>query len=1019
MTSAQRAYIIPRPRLLQKISQTPERRIILISAPSGFGKTVLIEQFAADAPYPIAWHSIEERERDLPHLFTQSLSAISAIFPEIRAIPKPINASPSDLAARIANYLRDRIDTDFFYVLDDVHNIEGSPRAEAWLNSFISLAPPNCHLILVSRNQLSLPLLEQVTRGQVIAIGQDELRLTEEELENLTVITPGSQVAANMKEIFKRLEGWPAGVVLALHPLPVEFEYALLKGERGPEALFNALAENMLNTLPTSIKDFLLASSILDRVTAQLCSSALLLRNSTDMLNEISKAFLQRQLQETNPLHFQHLHKRAAYWFKERDELETAFVHYVLADRTDKAVEIANQAADSLFAEGKFETLLGWARKLEGIHEPSGVLFKNCAFIYTDRYEHEIAHDYLNKAEKIFREQHNTIGLERIELQRAMVEQQQGKLLEAITRAKNLISITNAENLRGGAFNILGLAYLGLGDLDVAIQYFKDALQILERYSDAYIRAQVFQNLGVAYERAGNISEASACLQKAVVLLKALGSERALALALNNLGFYFYQDNDYQQALLTFNEGLSIIARTPDRKSECYLLWSLGDLERDISLQENASSRYFKALELIQVGDPYLRCSILYNLARLQWWQKKWVEARETANEVIQMPQARQLTVPYNMAQAIIIACDAALEKSSDVLPRMDIVISTLREKGAKLKELIVLSLATHVALLVSGKRAANHYMRDAVQLAAEIGTAQPLAAEYANSDLLMKSYPNLAAQNQVIAQALQMIERATDSFRSGQNQEVNVSRKVQSLQVWTLGQVRVVRDGEIIAASDWQAVSARELFLFLLFNGSCTKDKVGLEFWPNLDTDKVRNNFHTSLHRAREALGENIIVQEEGIYSINTSIETWCDVYEFETFVEKAKLLAPKDARTEDLFDKAVSLYKGDFLPHMYMEWIAPQRTKLREIFIEALVGLAQCQRAHRDFRQATDTLQKALMVDPYREDIHRLILSYYAENGERQKLIVHYHELRRLFRTELDIDPSPETIKLITTLL
>src|SRR5260221_12486227 len=108
------AHLISRPRLLAKIQQAPEHRITFISAPVGFGKTGLAEQFPEVSPFPVAWHRVEERERDVPKLFPHSLAALSTISPKIRSLPRSIHASPSELPAQSGSYLHDTLDFPFF-----------------------------------------------------------------------------------------------------------------------------------------------------------------------------------------------------------------------------------------------------------------------------------------------------------------------------------------------------------------------------------------------------------------------------------------------------------------------------------------------------------------------------------------------------------------------------------------------------------------------------------------------------------------------------------------------------------------------------------------------------------------------------------------------------------------------------------------------------------------------------------------------------------------------------------------
>jgi DNA-binding SARP family transcriptional activator len=239
------------------------------------------------------------------------------------------------------------------------------------------------------------------------------------------------------------------------------------------------------------------------------------------------------------------------------------------------------------------------------------------------------------------------------------------------------------------------------------------------------------------------------------------------------------------------------------------------------------------------------------------------------------------------------------------------------------------------------------------------------------------------------------------------------------SLRVFTLGQETIVRDGKPIAAAEWRATKAKDLFFYLLFNGPTTREQLSLAFWPDTSAQRVRQNFHTTLYRARQALGEEVIILQDGLYLLNTDIEIWCDARELETLAIQARLLSPRDARTEDLWRRAVDFYKGEFLLTLDYDWIITWREASYERYIEALVGYGACVRTRRDYRKALEILQKALALEPFREDIHRAVMLCYAQQGDKQRLEKHMADLRRLLRKELDCEPSGETVDLVRTLL
>jgi len=244
-------------------------------------------------------------------------------------------------------------------------------------------------------------------------------------------------------------------------------------------------------------------------------------------------------------------------------------------------------------------------------------------------------------------------------------------------------------------------------------------------------------------------------------------------------------------------------------------------------------------------------------------------------------------------------------------------------------------------------------------------------------------------------------------------------SEFIYNLRVHTLGREKIERDGVPVLPADWRAAAARELFFYLLFEGPKRRETISLDFWPDSSAARVRSNFHTTLYRVRQALGENVIVFNNDTYEINPDIDIWCDAHEFEALVERAQGLSPRDARTEDLYRRAVDLYQGDFLPQLNGEWLDGYREHLSEVYLESLVGLGRCAHARRDLQQSLRLFKQALKLDPYHEEVHRSIMSCYAERGERQKVYLHLKQIQQLFRDDLSVELTRETLQHARSLL
>ena len=147
-----RNTVIRRPRLISQLELAAQHPLTLVTGPPGYGKTTLAAQFARHTAHAVAWHTVEERERDVPNLIAHALSVLSYVAPNLQAsAAKRDSATPSESVAEITQQLRTASLDVLFYILDDTQHLIGSPGAEAWLRSLVAQLPPTCHLILIGR----------------------------------------------------------------------------------------------------------------------------------------------------------------------------------------------------------------------------------------------------------------------------------------------------------------------------------------------------------------------------------------------------------------------------------------------------------------------------------------------------------------------------------------------------------------------------------------------------------------------------------------------------------------------------------------------------------------------------------------------------------------------------------------------------------------------------------------------------------------------------------------------------
>lgn len=995
------ARAIERGTLLRKLQAVQQHKITLVSAPPGYGKTTTVATFAHQCDMPCAWHSIEETERDLLTLYQHSLKALEYVAPGISTVEP--HEGVYEYISHIASYIRTHVSHHIMYVLDDLQLVAGSPSIERWLQGLVAQLPGNCHLVLISRVLPDLPLAEYIARGEVLAIGQDELRFTATEADLLARTFGYSLAEHEIQHRIDMLEGWPAGLVLALQPLPAEFQF---KG--GPEAVFDALAETMLQKQPPLVRDFLLSSSVLSRLTPELCTEALDLPNSIELLDTVVRRnlfaartaggityhrlfrnFLQTRLSQSDSALYRQLHTQAAYWFQVHDDHDEAFYHYIAAGATESALSIVDRVHRVYFNQGRFETLLNWRNLLgdQAIQCPR--LIYTCAMIHIDRAYFDQAERELTLAEQVFRIYDNDDGLADVQMQRAMILLRNERYDEVIGAIANHVS--------GRARHLLALAYMGKGQLERAIQHLEAIAPTYEEEQDAYALSIVLQDLEVAYTRAGRMQDASRCLQRVVAIRRDLGRPDALALALNNLGYHYHQRGNYREAFAAFEEGLDVVSQVADRRTECYLLWSLADLYRDLGHFDQALQLYNRAYELSQETEAGLRRSITLSMSTLYRWQGQYAQAEKLARSAINGHASE-----YSLAEAAAWTARALAQETPEAF-------NYLQHLQVNHHNPQIAAWTAVVAVRYNDPQTAEMCLNSINPEA-----AQPIVAEIRHSPLLRDFI-----QTQRNYRGLLRMAHQSGTSRRNPRLSVHTTAMPYSLRVHALGIERIERDGERIPGSAWRSLRAREFFLYLVFQEPRRREDISLEFWPESSVRRVRSNFHTTLYRARQAVGEETIIFDGDFYRLNPEIDVHVDAYELRRLVQDARLLSHADAGAEDLRRKAVALYQGELLPSLDAHWVTIHRTALQELYIEALMGLGYSVQARYAYREAIETFQRILLVDPFRESAYRALITCYAALGEHRSVLWQYEEMQTLFKTELGILPSPETLSLMNNLL
>jgi LuxR family transcriptional regulator, maltose regulon positive regulatory protein len=392
-----RPDLVPRPRLAQQLDEG--RGLVLAFAPAGYGKTVLLAEWARRWQQPVGWLSLDTGDNDPARFWRHVVAALDRVRPgtagqigPLLGPPPPTSYEP--LVTALINELSSwpGAGEAVLLVLDDYHVISSQPVHES-LGFLLEHRPPGMRLALTSRSDPPLALARMRADGQLTELRAADLRFTLNEatelLQRAAAAPGGAQLEAPLPEpvvlaLAERTEGWAAGLQLAGLSLrgchDAEGFVAAFTGSH--RYILDYLAEEVLERQPGQVREFLVETSVLERLSGELCDAVTGGSGSQALLEEIERAglfvmpldevrgwwryhhlfagLLRARLPQGQPGRVSGLHRHAAAWYAERGLADDAIRHAVAAGDMTWAARLIERHFDAVFQQGESATIQRW-----------------------------------------------------------------------------------------------------------------------------------------------------------------------------------------------------------------------------------------------------------------------------------------------------------------------------------------------------------------------------------------------------------------------------------------------------------------------------------------------------------------------------------------------------------------------------------------------------------------------------------------------------------------------------------
>ena len=1036
-----------------------EYRLILVTAPAGYGKTALLIDFARRAEAAVCWYSIDEADRDPQSFFAHFIASVAVCFPLFGKQCEALLGNSSGV--NVEQLVQTAVDDAFEHIsdrcliiLDDYHLVAGIETIDRFVSSFARQMNENCHLILASRTLLNLPDLPlMVGRSEVGEVDATDLAFSADEIQ--TLLLRNYQVtmpAPEAEKLARETEGWITGLLLSTQGMWQGLADRVRLARGSGIHLFDYMAQQVLDQQPAPLREFLLRSAVMDEFDADLCRDVLgqdvdwrdlmkavqrrnLFVQHVDAgrtwlrYHALFRDFLQTRLAQESPDEQNRILRRLVKVYSERGEWDRAHAVCVRLGDAELQADLIEQAGSPMIKSGRVMTLAQWIEDLPAngrASRPAIVSLMGAAA--TLRGESAKALALQDDAAASFRTAGDQLRLARTLVRRAVDLRILGNYPDALADADEALELTHeradARDIWAEALRVKGVCLVLMGSLNDALEWLARSLDAYKALGDEANTSMLHLEMGVAQMGAGRYKQVLTHQQHALSYFRKTGNLIRETNLLNNMGLLHLLTGEYNQAVLTLDRTVSCARQIAYTRAEAYALCTLGDVYAELEATDAALEVYHLADEIVQrIGERFLLLHLQLARAALHRSHGDLVKARTLIASARKLAdrsisgfekgkwrlEAGRLALAEGKARQAIRYLEEASRYFSD---------------GGQTVE----AMQTHFDLAVAQSNTRNKnkipsHLKRAFDLAANLQSRHPLTVAARNAKAVLESVqddPALGRPSSRLLREIAQFEQDLPALRRNLRQQVTaVPIGSPRLIFRALGKAHVLVEGRPVTGTEWEARVAREVtFCLLAHPDGLTKEVLEALIWPDQSPDALQNEFKSTMRRLRNVLGREAVPHDESIYRFNQALDYEYDVHAFEEKIKQARAASEPLARAA-AYQAALDLYGGPFLPGIYSEWVLPERERLQHVFIEAALALAELYLDTRQYKVALETCQRILVQDPFIEEAYGLSMRAHAATGNLAAATRRYERCRQVLSKEAHVPLSPETVALYESLM
>ncbi|MBN1148673.1 MAG: tetratricopeptide repeat protein [Anaerolineales bacterium] len=545
----ERANWVARERLLHCLDGGLSCKLTLLSAPAGFGKTTLLAEWAGQLGERarLAWLSLDAGDNDIQRFLAYMFAALQRVEPGLGEVTsellQPLQAGAESLLGAILNRI-DQLAYQLVLALDDYHLVEAQD-VHAAVGYLLEHQPPHFHLVISTRADPHLHLARLRGHGQLNELRLADLRFTSQEAAAfLNQVMGLSLMPSEIEALTARTEGWIAGLQMAAVSMRGREERgSFIQSFTGSNRfVLDYLSEEVLQRQPEDMQDFLLHTSILERLNGPLCDtvrgdSGRGQAPAAEILEHMERAnlfvvplddrrewyryhqlfadLLQKRLLKQQPELAPELHRRASCWFELNGWLAEAIRHSLAAADYERAAQLVEEAAEATLMRSEVATLLGWLEQLPEAQvsaRPGLAVYHAWALLLSGRPSEKV----LARLEELG-PQAGALSAKAIPLH-AYLALFRGDMSLAMQLSRQAFEHLDESDsyLRNAAWLIHSLSLLSEGDLKAGMQAIQQTLEMSLESGNTLVSVLTLCSLADNYKKLGQLRKAREIYQQAL-----------------------------------------------------------------------------------------------------------------------------------------------------------------------------------------------------------------------------------------------------------------------------------------------------------------------------------------------------------------------------------------------------------------------------------------------------------------------------------------------------------------------